>query len=164
MKRIVFVVVALIGIALIPSVASAQSSETLLVSASVSRNCVISTSPINFPAYDPVKASNEVTANGSVIIACTKGAAPKIGLTLGGAPLGGVRRLTGPTVSGATSYLNYELLQDTDRPWQDTEATRFLYTSLGKAAVTKMVIGRIPAGQDPVEGAYSDTVTATVNF
>jgi spore coat protein U-like protein len=155
---------ALLGIAWLPSIASAQNNDTLLVSATVTRNCVIQTSPINFPAYDPVKANNEVSANGSVIIACTKGTAPKIGLTLGGASLNGTRRLTGPTVQGATSYLNYELLQDGNQPWQDTESTRFLYTSLGKAPVTKSVVGRIPGGQDPVEGAYSDTVTATVNF
>ena len=152
---------ALLGLALLPTLASAQENRALVVNASVSKNCLIKTSPINFPAYDPVKPNNEVTANGSVIVACTKGAIPKIGLTLGLAPESGVRRLKGP---GAADFLHYDLLQDTNAPWLDTEGSRFTYTSLGKAEVTKTVIGKIRPDQDPVDGVYTDTVTATVQF
>jgi spore coat protein U-like protein len=56
------------------------------------------------------------------------------------------------------------LLQDGNRPWTDSNTGRYDYESQGKAFVTRTITARIPGGQDPVEGQYVDTVTATVQF
>ena len=122
MRRIVigltgFAVVALAAESrLIAQTASAQ----LTVTASVSKNCLITTAPVNFGAYDPVAANATAPLDGigTVTVTCTKGAPAKVGLSVGGNAEGAVRRISG----GAAAYLTYELYKDTGRAtvWGDT--------------------------------------------
>ena len=59
-----------------------SASANLNVTANVAANCTISTSPVAFGAYDPVvaNASTDLTASGTVTVACTKGTAATIDL------------------------------------------------------------------------------------
>jgi spore coat protein U-like protein len=145
--------------------AAAQSaSANLTVTATVTNNCTISTTPLSFGTYDPVgaNASANLDGVGSVVVACTKGKDANIGLDLGSNANGTTRRMA----SGG-EFLSYELYSDSGRStvwgnasgsWQATGAAP------SKAARSFTVYGRVPSNQDVPAGNYADTVLATVNF
>jgi spore coat protein U-like protein len=146
--------------------ATAQSNFN--VTASVTNNCTITSTTLAFGAYDPISANATVAldAAGSVDVACTKGAAPTIGLNVGNnsANASGTTRAMS---DGSGGYLSYEIYQNSGRTavWGNSGAD--LLTTVpapSKAARSFPTYGRIPAGQDAASGSYTDTVTATVNF
>ena len=144
---------------------AASATANLAVSATVTNNCTISTTPLNFGSYDPVvaHASANLDGTGAVVVACTKGTAPTIGLGAGSNASGGLRRMT----NGASAYLTYELYQETGRTtvWTNTGAGLLSPVAApSKAARSFTVHGRVPSNQDVPAGSYSDTVVATVNF
>jgi len=146
--------------------AAAQSaSATLQVSANVSRNCTITTTPLAFGAYDPVVANvtNPLDGIGSVVIACTQGTTSTIGLSVGANAQGAVRRLS----DGASAFMTYEMYQDSTRTvlWGDSGAERLdAGTAPSRDPRTFTVYGRVAQGQDVPVGVYTDSVVATVNF
>jgi spore coat protein U-like protein len=152
--------------------ATAATAQTqFLVTATVTANCSITASGINF-TYDPMvaNATAAATASGTVTIACTKGAGPTIGLNAGvnGGKVTGVSRAM---LNGSTNFLGYELNQPaapvgTGAVWTDIGTTGAFNpgASTGKAPRTFQVNATIPAGQDVAVGSYTDTITATVNF
>lgn len=160
------------------SVFASTATATLAVSASISQNCSISTTPLAFGAYDPVvtNASTPLNQNGSVTVACTKGAS---GLTVGmdnGLHVSGTQR----QMLGGTSAndLQYNLFQPPNNTpgtactypgstaWSTTGGGLLTLSSpASKAGRTYNVCGTIPAGQDvSVDSSYTDSVTATINF
>lgn len=153
---------------------AATATANLAVSASVSKNCSISTSPLAFGAYDPVTANLSAALNGqgSVSVACAKGST---GLTVGMSNGGNFlvsRRMTGP----ALDFLLYDLFQPTGATpatacpgtiaWGTTIGTDTLSLTAApsKAARPYLVCGSIPGGQDVAVDTYADTVVATINF
>jgi spore coat protein U-like protein len=101
-----------------------------------------------------------------VDVACTKGAAPTIGLNAGNnsASASGTTRAMS---NGAGDFLSYEIFQNGGRTtvWGNSGAGLLTTAPApSKAARSFPTFGRIPAGQDAASGAYTDTVTATVNF
>lgn len=151
---------------------AATATANLAVSASVSKNCTISTTPLAFGAYDPVVANltAALTGQGSVSVACSKGST---GLTVGlgnGLNFLVSRRMTGP----AADFLLYDLFQPTGVtpatacpgtvPWGTGAAVLTLTAAPSKAARPYLVCGSIPGGQDVAVDAYADTVVATVTF
>jgi spore coat protein U-like protein len=144
--------------------AQQASSSNLTVSASVTKNCTITTAPVNFGAYDPVAANATASLDGlgTVTIICTKGAEAKIGLGPGN-NFQGTRRMA----AGATEYLGYELYKDTAHAtvWGDT-----IDTALDIPAAPDLtprdfpVYGQVPGAQNAAVGNYTDSVVATVNF
>ena len=100
-----------------------SATASLTVSASVSKNCTITTAPVTFGAYDPVtaNATAPLDATGTVTVTCTKGAVAKVGLGAGSNAQGTTRRMTG----GAAAFLTYELYQDSSHStvWGDTAST-----------------------------------------
>jgi spore coat protein U domain-containing protein, fimbrial subunit CupE1/2/3/6 len=162
MKRIA-ALSALLSVVLVPSAALADSATSNVgVSANVSKNCLISATPLSFVGYDPVVA--HATANldvtGGLSIACTKGLNP--GVTLNGGSGGSVtaRRM----VHADGSLLNYGLFSDQNRSdnWGSTPVAQGAAES--KQARTFTIYGRINGGQDVPSGSYSDTIIATVQF
>lgn len=148
-----------------PPLSAATSTANLSVSASVSRNCTITTVPVSFGAYDPIvaHATDDLDATGSVIVACTKGASAAIGLGLGNNASGSSRRLS----DGASNYLAYEFYKDTTRTsvWGNTGADVLdTGTAPSKTARTFTVYGRVAANQDVPAATFTDIVVATVNF
>ena len=146
--------------------ATAQSNFN--VTASVTNNCTITSTTLAFGAYDPVSANATIAldAAGSVDVACTKGAAPTIGLNAGNnsASASGTTRAMS---NGAGDFLSYEIFQNGGRTtvWGNSGAGLLTTAPApSKAARSFPTFGRIPAGQDAASGAYTDTVTATVNF
>lgn len=156
---------------------SASTSANLGVSASVSQNCTISTTPLAFGPYDPV-GTNAVTAlnaSGNVTVACTMGATGlTVGMGNGVNPSGSQRRMLGGTSAG---LLNYNLFQPPNNAagtactfpgstaWDTGAGVLTLAHAPSKVGRTYNVCGTIPAGLDvPVDASYTDTVSAAINF
>jgi spore coat protein U-like protein len=165
MKRVVALGV-IVGTTLVPlAVSAANQTASLTVSATVTNNCTISTAALTFAPYDPVvaNASNNLDGTGRVTVACTKGAAPTIGLGSGSSASGSARRLA----DGAGNFLSYDLYQDSGHTVAWVNAGLGLLTTgaaTSKAARDFTVYGRIAGNQDVPAGSYTDTVVATVNF
>lgn len=165
-SRTIWAGVAAVALSTFP-IAAQQSgtSAALSVTASVSKNCTISTTPVNFGAYDPVvaNASSPQDSTGSVTVACTKGANARVGLDDGANSQGSTRRMQ----QSASAHLNYEIYKDAARTsrWGTTvDESLDLGAAPNRNPRTYPAYGRIPAGQDATVGSYTDTVVATVNF
>src|SRR5262245_22314495 len=172
-KRWVGVLAALV-LAGAPAFAGTASTN-LAISANISNNCTITTTAVAFGAYDPLvtNAATPLNGNGTVSIACTKGAATTVALDLGSNASGSTRRMS----DGGGNFLNYETYQ----PPNNTPGTACSYASPtvwgtsganlftpavapSKASRSYNVCGQVAAGQDLPSGSYNDTVLATVNF
>lgn len=150
--------------ALAPRATAASASANLTVSATVTKNCTVSTTALAFGSYDPVvaNASANLDGTGGVTVACTRGATASIALGSGSNASGSTRRLG----DGAGNFLSYELYSDSGRSsvWNTGAGTLALTAAPSRAARDFTVYGRIAGNQDVPAGTYGDTVTATVNF
>jgi spore coat protein U-like protein len=140
------------------------ATANLSVTATVAKNCSITTTAVAFGSYDPIvaNAATPLDGTGTVVVTCTKGAGTRIDLGLGSNASGTTRRMT-----GGTDFLTYELYQNTTRTtvWgSGAAAGQTIAVAPSKAARTFTVYGRIPAGQDVAAASYNDTVVATINF
>jgi len=140
------------------------ATANLGVSATVAKNCSITTSAVAFGSYDPVvtHATSPLDGTGSVVVTCTKGAGTRIDLGVGANASGSTRRM-----AGGGDFLTYELYQNTGRTtvWgSGASAGQTIAAAPSRAARTFTVFGRIPAGQDVSAASYADTVVATINF
>ena len=156
------------ALCLVPNAVSAGSSTgTLSVTASVAQNCIVSSPTLAFGAYDPVVANLSTNDDQSttIVLTCTKGAS---GITLGfgnsaNAPAG----CTAPQrcLVSAGHYMNYQIYSDSGRSSVWTTAIAETVSGGVTTPTNVTVYGRIPSGQDASIGAaYTDSVTATVNF
>ena len=161
------------------SLLAATTTTTIPVSAKVSQACSISTvgGGIAFGTYDPIgtNATAALYANGSVTVTCSKGSTGvTIGMDSGKQPLADQRQMKGAT---GTTPLKYGIFQppSTVPSAACTVPGTVAWTGVGtglltldiaptKEARTYNVCGVIPGGQDVTVEAYSDTVTATLNF
>jgi spore coat protein U-like protein len=172
MKRHLFLISSVLVLA--PTLSLATSANTNFgVQATVSSNCSISATSLNFNTYDPLSATND-TAASTVTITCTKGTSPTIGLNNGLNFASSTRNL-----KNGSDLLAYSLF----KPSANTPGAACVYTSPAAwgnsggdlfsptaapstAPRVYNVCGQITAGQDVPASAtnYTDTVTATVNF
>lgn len=143
---------------------AAETSDTLDVSATVTANCVVSTSPIAFGNVDVTTNSN-TDATGSISVTCTNGTSWVASADAGsgdGADLA-VRKMT----SGA-NLLSYALYTDSNRTslWGDgVESTATIAANGSGVAQSRTIYGRVLSGQTGVPaGSYADTVTVTVAY
>ena len=167
MRRILIILAgfAVVSIAVESRLSGQQASASLTVSATVTKNCTITTAPVAFGNYDSVAANATAPLDGlgTVTVTCTKGAAAKVGLNSGGNATGTTRRMAG----GTAEYLTYELYKDTGRAtiWGDTASTGLdIPAAPNRNPRSFSVYGRVAQAQDATVGAYTDTVVATVNF
>ncbi len=173
------------GLGFVSSSWAGSANTNLNVSATVVQKCTIATSPVAFGNYDPLgtQATNDLLAQGAVSLICTKGSgsptAVTIALGLGSNASGSIRRMT----DGVSDYLAYELYQPGGTtPAAPCAAAPGPYGTvwgtsggglLGTTGTTWGVVagaqafkvcGVVAQGLDPVQGSYTDTVVATVNF
>lgn len=156
---------AIISVEAASSLGAQSATANLTVSATVSKNCTITTTPVAFGSYDSVtaNATAPLDGTGGVVVRCTKGAAAKVGLNPGGNAQGATRRMAGI----ATEFLTYELYKDSGHVnvWGDTASTALdIPPAVNQNPQTFPVYGRVPQAQTAAVGAYTDTVVATVNF
>jgi spore coat protein U-like protein len=139
------------------------ATNTLTVSATVIGSCTIDPASLTFTNYDP-SAGAPLDASGTITVNCTQGTDYWIGLD-DGAAFSGTRRMT----NGA-EFLGYTLWRDAARTiaWDNADPVGQHSTANtpgpGYAAYNATVFGRIANGQIVPVGAYSDSVTMTVNF
>lgn len=157
---------------------AASSSAAIPVSATVSQACsIITASAMAFATYDPVgaNATAALNATGQIRVSCSKGAT---GLTIGidgGTHASGAQRAMQGT--SAAKLLLYDIFQPPTNvpatactfpgvtPWTNTGAGMLTLSSApSREARVYNVCGTIPAGQDATAEAYTDTVSATLNF
>jgi spore coat protein U-like protein len=135
-----------------------SATNDLTVTATVLGSCTIAPATLAFGAYDP--AGNK-DASAPITVSCTSGTTYWIGLGLGN---NGNRTMAG----GTAESLAYELYRDVPGGvvWDNAvfPVSTANTVGAGVAPYTTTVHGRITAGQIVSTGAYSDTVTMTVNF
>ena len=162
-KLIVGVAAALIAAAL-PGVAFAgTTSATMAVAATVLEACTVTATPMSFGNVVP--GSSNVDSSATLQLVCTPNADYDILLNNGSNASAGQRRLAN---AGSTEFIPYNVFLDSNysQPWGNSVGVN---TKAGVAGATGLasypVYGRIPATATPVTaGAYTDTVTVTVNF
>lgn len=141
------------------SAVAATATTTFGVSATIQATCVVSATALGFGTYTGVLANSTST----VSVTCTNTTPYNVGLSAGSATGATVttRKMTGP--GGA--LLGYALYQDTAYSvnWGNSTGSWEGGTGNGSAQVLT-VYGQVAAGQYLAPGAYSDTITATVNY
>ena len=142
------------------------ASGTASVSATIVASCHMTSGTFAFGTYDPIvtNLSSPLTVSGPAFgIACTRGAT---GITISLGAGNNAAQAVGTTraMSSGTNYLSYELYTTSGQTlvWNTTNVVSYTPTSM--ASTNPTVYGSIPAGQDVPVAAYSDSVTATVNF
>lgn len=163
--------VAVAGATLPVAATAATATGTFNVTANVPATCrVTATSNVAFGVYDPTAATN-LQANGSVNIACTRNTAiTSIDLNNGVNVAGVTRRMR----NGA-DFIPYNLF----KPASNAAGAACAYTTAwttgavnglvptaapSNAARVYNVCGQTAQGQDVGTGAFSDTITVTVNY
>lgn len=143
-----------------------SSSVTFTVTADVQPECQVTATPVAFGNYDPIgtHSASPLDAEGGVTVFCTETTVGEIALSDGLNFAAGTRRMAG----SAGGFLDYDLYRNAARNliWRASPNT------VSAASTSKLVpigggmivYGRVPAGQDPLVGAYNDTVQATVNY
>jgi spore coat protein U-like protein len=142
-----------------------QNTGSFAVTATVDAACIVSGSTLAFGAFDVLSGSN-VDSTARSAPTCTNGSAYTVGLSAGSG--------TGATTSArkmkhtnGTTLLNYSL--------SAVSAGGANWGGVGEAGVASgtatawpsrsPVFGRVPTGQTlPIVGAYSDSITATIDF
>jgi spore coat protein U-like protein len=143
-------------------------TATLNVSATITANCTIDTTPLAFGAYDPIVAhtATALDGTGTVTTTCTDGSAVHITLGQGTYPAGGstdtvpLRQMA--SGDNRLAYFLYSNDQRTQVWGNDTESD-VADTGTGLESVLT-IYGSVPSGQNLPAGTYTDTVVATVTF
>jgi spore coat protein U-like protein len=185
MIRRLAIAVAFVALATAPSFAAnnppgvSPQTKQFTAQVQVNGNCTITALPtLDFATYDPLTANASAEQPGTthIDLKCTRGSHPLISLDKGGNAAGNQRTMiTG--AGGTNNFLNYGLFQadssgvcaSTNTAWGDG-------TALGakldvgvtnvppSQVISNKICGFIPPGQDANAGAYTDTVTASVEF
>ncbi|HEX8525937.1 Csu type fimbrial protein [Allosphingosinicella sp.] len=136
------------------------ATTTASISGSVAPICTASAGTLGFGNYSTASAA---VSSASVSVNCSNGASYQVSLG-GGQNLNGTsRRMVGP--SGA--FLSYQLFSNSGRTiaWGDGTALGAKVNGTGNGLSQGLTVyGRIPAGQSPNPGSYSDTVVVTVEY
>ena len=154
MKRLVIAVVTAVILLSVGAVMAFTDTDTLTVQANCIDVCMISsTTDVDFGTYDPTDPLPNTDGQGSVTFLCTKGSSY------------GVFIVRTNVMSGPVDTLDYDLYTDATRLIVFPSATVGTPdTSPGIAPMTRQIYGKIPALQDAAAGAYSESVTATVEY
>lgn len=156
----------LAGLCGAPAYAATESASTTLgVSANVTQNCVVSTSPVLFGDVDVTSGAAQ-NGTGSLHVTCTNGTNWLASADAGQGPSA---NLQGRRMSNGNDQMAYNLYTDAAlmNAWGDgvDEATS-LFSGVGTGSEqTTTIYGRIFGGQTGLPaGSYGDTVTVTVSY
>lgn len=139
-------------------------SSNLNVSATVTKACTVTTSPVAFGNIDTRSGSN-VDATGGLSVTCTSGTSWSADADVGG---GSGATLATRKMTSGSDILNYALYTDSSRStvWGDGSGTSDTIDSTGTGTVQTITIyGRVPGGQTAAPaGSYADVVAVTVTY
>ena len=145
----------ILGVLMVAAVPAFAQSATANISlnAAVVTMCEVEAGSVLFNDYDTFVAG-PTSGTGTFRVRCTKDAP---GVTVGlGDGLNADR-----TMTNGTDFLAYSLL-DGAAAWTDAAPKSVTFASRGWQTLT--ITGSLAAAQDVSEGAYTDTVVATINF
>jgi spore coat protein U-like protein len=161
----------MLGILLTVSALSATTSRgdslgaRMDVSATVLANCQLVVPPLTFGVYDPLSSHSMQPADASatVTVSCTRNTGATLSFDFGlHAASDSDRSLAGP----GSESLRYQIYRDAARSqvWaRGADSVRIL--SRGISSPEQLtVFGRILPRQEVEPGAYTDVLTATVDF
>jgi spore coat protein U-like protein len=131
------------------------------VTSGLATTCTVATTDLAFGTYDPLivngaGAGSDLTGQATITVTCTAGASPLVWISPGTAG----RIMTG------SGNLIYEMYSDPGRTtvWGSTSGTSVQLPVSSGVAQPLTIYGVVPRGQNVPVGAYSQTVTVTVNF
>lgn len=165
MKKLILAATALsAGFVATPAMAGSATGP-LVVNALVLENCTVVALPMVFggPVGIASVGTADIDTTATLTLACTPNADFDIALDNGANASSGQRRM-----KSGSNYLPYEIYSNEARSsrWGNTSGSNTVAANanaLGVAILT--AYGRIAQGTSSVQaGAYSDTVTVTVNF
>ena len=144
--------------------AAATTSSTLNVDATVTANCTVSTSAIDFGDVDPLSGSN-VDGTGGITVTCTSGT----GWTAtAGVGTGSGASFASRRMADGSNLLNYNLYTNAGRTivWGDDSGSTDPLTGTGNGSAQNVTVyGRVGSGQTTVPpGDYSDDISVTVTY
>ncbi|MDA8760974.1 spore coat U domain-containing protein [Amylibacter sp.] len=145
-----------------------SESANMLVKASVSSSCTITTTEINFGTYDSAdEAAKSATTPGNVTYNCTAGTAGTVQIGSGSnvdSDNPGTDASPNRRMMNSGQYLAYSLYSDlSDTVWGNTAGAGMLLAGTG-ANVPLPIYGAIAAAQPSTAGDYLDTVSITLHF
>lgn len=142
---------------------------TCLSASRAAVTCVISSTAVKFGNYDVFNVAN-TNSNGSITYHCNgylpspPGSGPITIFLSKGTSLTYTPRF----MHNGANHLNYNLFRDAglSQIWGDGTGGTLFYsaTAVNDVRVTVTVFGSVTAAQDAHTGAYTDSVTATINF
>jgi spore coat protein U-like protein len=132
--------------------------------------CTIATTPLAFGLYD-VFAAAATDSTGTLTFRCSgpgNSAGNRIAVTVG-VSRGSSATFAPRTLLAGTATLGYNVFRDAARTavWGDGSSGTQVYTNGNVPRNTDIrltLFGRIPPLQDAQAGAYTDTLTVTINF
>lgn len=147
--------VGLVGLAAPVLPAMAQSTDNLVVMATVNGDCSVTGATLNFGAYTGAEKNIDVP----ISFSCT--APSNVSIALNGGTVGDPTGRKMFNVANSDS-INYNLFQDVGRstPWGIIPGNDQTFSNT--TGGTPSVFGRIPADQSPLPDSYSDTVLITL--
>lgn len=164
MRKLVLIA-AILSASIVSPAKAATSDIRMDVTATVVANCKLIVPPLSFGTYDPLAVHAEQPADASVTMSviCTRNTTASVSFDLGLHPSSGAERgMNGPSAE----VLHYQIYRDAARSqiWMNgTEAMRLLTNGVTSPNMLT-VFGRIAPRQEVAPGAYTDVLTATVDF
>jgi len=142
----------------------ATTTTNLSVTATVTANCSVSSSPVAFGSVDVLSGTN-YDATGNVSVTCTNGTAWSAAAGLGA---GTGATFASRKMAAGANLLNYSLYTNAGRTtvWGDGSGGTATVSNTGTGSAQSFTVyGRVPLGQTAAQaGAYSDTVLVTVTY
>ena len=162
---------AVVGVSLLASATAGSSAAfaqttngTLNVSATVTANCTVSTTPLAFGNVNTLSGSN-VDGTGGISVTCTNGTSWEASAGIGS---GTGASFNSRVMADGSDLLTYNLYTNAARNaiWGDGTGSSSTISSTGSGVAQNVTIyGRVGSGQTTAPaGSYADTVAVTVSY
>jgi spore coat protein U-like protein len=145
-----------------PPLYGQPATTTIAVSATVLKVCVVSVGSLAFGNY-LANSGSPTDSSANITVTCTTGTTYTVALDAG---LGSGATTSSRKMTFSSHTIDYGLYQDSSRStnWGNNVGTDTEAGTGSGSAQTLTVYGRIPIAQYLNPGAYTDTVTVTVNY
>ncbi|MFN7643404.1 MAG: spore coat U domain-containing protein [Burkholderiales bacterium] len=143
---------------------AATATSTFTVNGTVVATCSVSATALNFGASIPTPVNSNIDATSTITATCSNAVPFSVALNAGN---GAGATVVTRKMSSGPNTVNYAMYTDAGRTtvWGDGTPGSSINTLTGTGAAQAIpVYGRIPTGQTPAIGTYSDTILVTLTF
>ncbi|RPH40821.1 MAG: SCPU domain-containing protein [Burkholderiales bacterium] len=158
-----FVAAAVLATIAMPTLA-ATATSTFTVNGTVVATCSVSATALNFGASIPTPVNSNIDATSTITATCSNAVPFSVALNAGN---GAGATVISRKMSSGPNSVNYAMYTDAGRTniWGDGTPGSAVNSLTGTGAAQAIpVYGRIPTGQTPAIGIYSDTILVTLTF